>query len=160
MPTYEKPASARLVARRTAKIAWNKAEVDRLYAGIADGMIGLVERIGADASAHAPRDPEAAAARGVPMLADTARTSVFVDGKLVQGTGQRMASRNKPRGARTPAGQVVAFVMFDSPIAHLVELGTVRMRARPFLLPAFGRGVPGVPDAVLSGMRKSLGRKR
>lgn len=160
MPTYEKTPSAKLVARREAKIAWNKAEVDRLYAGMADGMIGLVERIAADASAHAPRDPEAAAARGVRMLADTARTAVFADGKLVSGTGERMASRNKPRGARTPAGQVVAFVMFDSPLAHLVELGTVKMAARPFLLPAFNRGVPGVPDAVLSGLHRQLRGRR
>jgi hypothetical protein len=145
-------AAFRTVERRGAKIVWNRQALDELTAGMADGLEEVLVGVRDDAAASAPRDPEKAAGRGVPMMADTGRVAVYAAGKLVSGTAERSASGNKPRGARTPADQVVGFVMFDSPISHFAEEGTVKERARPFLLPAFNRGVGGIPPAVLGGM--------
>jgi hypothetical protein len=150
----------RTVTRREVKIQYNKAAVDALYAGVADGVIELLGTIRDDAVTHAPRDAEKAAKRGVPMMADTARVAVYVAGKLVSGTGERTAAGNKPKGAKTPADQVVGFVMFDSPIAHFAELGTVKEVARPFLLPAFNRGIPGAEKVLIPAMGKRLGAVR
>ena len=144
----------RTVTRRDVRIQYNKAAVDALYAGVADGVIELLEGIRDDAVANAPRDPEKAAERGVPMMADTGRVAVYALGKLVSGTGERTASGNKPRGAKTPADQVVGFVMFDAPISHFAELGTVKEVAHPFLLPAWNRGIPGAEKVLVPAMGK------
>ena len=96
-----KAPSAKLVARRGAAIVMNKAAVDELYAGMADGLIDLGNEIIDEAVKRAPRDPVIAAKRGVPMMADTGFTSVWgpVGGKsrLLHGSAQVAASRNKPR---------------------------------------------------------------
>jgi len=146
----------RTVTRRNVKIQYNKAAVDALYAGVADGVIELLTAVRDDAVARAPRDPETAARRGVPMMADTARVAVYAAGKLVSGTGERTASGNKPKGAKTPADQIVGFVMFDSPISHFAELGTIKEVARPFLLPAFSAHIQDAARCVLPAIRKRM----
>jgi hypothetical protein len=147
---------ARLIGRRQAKIVWNKSALDAMYAGMADGLIEIGERIIADARDTAPRDPEAARVRGVPMMADTGFISVWGQGKLVHGSAQVAASKNKPRGVRTPKDQVVLVAAFASPIAHFNELGTVKMVAHPFLLPAFNRGVPGAEKVLVPAVGKRV----
>jgi hypothetical protein len=146
----------RTVTRREVKIQYSKAAVDALYAGVVDGVSEVLTTIRDDAVAHAPRDPEKAAERGVPMMADTARVAVYAMGKLVSGTGERTAAGNKPKGAKTPADQVVGFVMFDSPLSHFAELGTIKEVARPFLLPAFGRHIQDAGRCVLPAIRKRI----
>ena len=69
-------------------------------------------------------------------MSRTGYVTVFGQGKLVHGSGQVAAAKNKPRGVRTPKDQVVMIAAFASPIAHLQELGTVKMAAHPFLAPA------------------------
>jgi hypothetical protein len=150
----------RTVTRREGKIVYAKAAVDALYAGVTDGVIELLETIRDEAVANAPRDPETAAERGVPMMADTARVAVYAMGKLVSGTGERTAAGNKPKGAKTPADQIVGFVMFDSPIAHFAELGTIREVARPFLLPSFNRHIADAGKCVLPAIAKRLAAVR
>jgi hypothetical protein len=145
---------ARSVARREAKIVYNKAAIDALYAGMADGLIELGERIIADASERAPKDAAAAAARGVPMLKDTGFISVWGQGKLVHGSAQVAASKNKPRGVRTPKDQVVLVAGFSSPIAHLQELGTVKMTANPFLTPALMANIANAGPYVTGAMSR------
>lgn len=148
--------SFRTVTRRETKMVWNKAAVDALYAGMTDAVIEITGQTRDDYAANAPRDPETARARGVPMMADTARIAVYAMGKLVSGTGERTASGNKPRGAKTPADQVVGFVMVDSPIAHLQELGTINMPAHPTLIPAFNRNIGGLAGIVVPAMGKRV----
>ena len=149
-------ATFRTVQRREVKIQYNRAAVDALYGGVVDGVIELLQTVRDDFAANAPRDAEIAAKRGVPMMADMGRVAVYVGGKLVAGTGERTAAGNKPRGAKTPADQVVGFVMVDSPIAHFAELGTVNEIARPTLLPAFNRRLPGAEKVLVPAMGKRL----
>lgn len=153
MPSPDRP-SEKLVARRAAKIVMNKDAIDKLYAGMADGLIELGERIIAQASQHAPYDAEAARKRGVPMMRDTGRVAVFGQGKLVYGRSDIAAARNRPRGVRTPKDQVVMIAAFDSPIAHLQELGTVKMRAHPFLAPALMANIPNAGAYIKGAMSR------
>jgi hypothetical protein len=153
----------RTVTRRETKIVYNKAAVDALYAGVADAVIELCTTV-RDEAARGPggsgvgslRDPAAAAEHDVPMMLDTGRVAIYALGKLVSGTGERTAAGNKPRGAATPADQVVGFVMFDSPLSHFAELGTINEPARPFLLPAFEAHVQDAGKLVLPAIRKRV----
>jgi hypothetical protein len=150
----------RTVTRRGTQVVLNHDALDATQMGIADGIGEMLTIARDDAAAHAPRDPELATRRGVPMMADTGRVAVYVDGKLVMGTGERTAAGNKPKGAKTPAGQVVGFLMFDSPVAHFAEQGTVKEAARPFMLTAFNRALPDAAQHILPaiGKRMKLGR--
>jgi hypothetical protein len=159
------PATARVQGLRQARIVWNRDAVGAMVLGMADAMDEIMATIAEDAAAHAPKDAEIAAKRGVPMLKDTARTAVFAGGVnksgkaaslLVSGTTERTQSGNKPRGAKTPVDQVVGFVMFDNPLAHPQELGTVNMPAHPFLLPAFNRNVGGLAGIVVPAIGKRI----
>jgi len=164
MPTYT-PATPHVQGLRQARIVWNRDAVGAIVLGMADGVEQVMDAILADAEANAPEDAEAAAARGAPMLKDTGRVAVYAGGVnksgkaaslLVSGTTERTQAKNKPRGAKTPVDQVVGFVMFDSPLAHLQELGTVKMVAHPFLLPAFNAHVGGLAGIVVPAIGKRI----
>jgi hypothetical protein len=146
----------RTVTRREVTIAYNRAAVDALYAGVVDGVEEMLEQVRDDYAANAPRDPETAAERGVPMMADMGRVAVYAAGKLVAGTGERTAAGNKPKGAATPADQVVGFVMVDSPIAHFAELGTIHEVARPTLLPSFNRHIQDASKCILPSISRRI----
>jgi hypothetical protein len=152
----------RTVTRREVKIQYNLAAVNALYAGVTDGVTEVLTTIRDDASArarvelHPLEDAALRAKRGDPMIADTARVAVYAMGKLVSGTGKRTAAGNKPKGAKTPADQVVGFVMFDSWIAHFKELGTIKEIARPFLLPAWNAHIQDAARCVLPAIRKRI----
>ncbi len=153
MPSPKAP-SAKLLARRGAAIQWNKDAIDALHAGMADGLIELGNKIIADASAIAPRDPEKAAERGVPMMADTGFVSVWGMGKLVYGSAEVAASKNKPRGLKVPVDQVVMVAAFASPLSHFAELGTIKETPRPFLTPAVMANVGDAGDYVKGAMSR------
>jgi len=157
MPSPYRP-SARVIGLRNARMVRNKAGFDALYAGIADGLIELGEKIIADARERAPHDAAAAAKRGVPMMRDTGRVAVFAPvggkSKLVHGSTDVAAAKNRPRGVRTPNDQVVMIASFTSPLAHLQELGTVNMNAHPFLTPALMANVANAGPYVAGAMSR------
>ena len=155
-----KVASARTIANRKARVAMNRAALDELQRAMADGLLVLGEQIIAEARDNAPRDPEIAAKRGVPMMADTGHAVVYALGKKV---GGEEGETGKPRGMKTPADQAVLGVWFSSPLAHFAELGTIRERARPFLTPALTRNLgdtgPYVRRALAARARRQAARK-
>jgi len=150
MPSPKVP-SARVLANRQNRIVMHRESLDALQLGIADGMLEMGNGILADAVAHAPRDPVAAAARGVPEMADTGGVQIWALGKRAGGIWEK-----KPRGARIPKDEVVMIVGFGSPIAHFAEEGTIKEVARPFLLPAFNRGLPDADKFVVPAMGKRI----
>ena len=140
-----KVASARTVANRKARVVMNRAALDELQLAMADGLLRLGEQIIAEARDTAPRDPEIAAKRGVPMMADTGNLVVYALGKKVGGDE---GGTGKPRGMATPKDQAVLGVWFSSPLSHFAELGTLKERARPFLTPALARNLGDVGPYV------------
>jgi hypothetical protein len=153
MPSPPVP-SARVLQNRANRVVMNRAALDAAQLGIADGLIAIGAQIVADYAANAPRDPETAAARGVPMMADQGKFVVYALGKKVGGDE---GGTGKPRAMRTPKDQVVLGVWVASPLAHLVELGTVKMQARPTLLPSFDARLPGaaqlIPDNIAARIK-------
>jgi hypothetical protein len=146
-----KVASARTIANRRSRVIMNRSALDVLQLGMADGLLELGQRIIAEAQANAPRDPEAAAARGVPMMADTGHAVVYALGKKV---GGEEGGTGKPRGMKTPKDQAVLGVWFSSPLAHLNELGTIKMAAQPFLTPALMANIGDTGPYVQAAMNK------
>lgn len=148
MPSPKAP-SAKLLARRGAQVVMNKAALDAVQEGIADGAIQLGEAILADATANAPDAPP----YGVGLV-ESGTVAVWGLGKLVSGTTAKAAGKQKPRGLKLPKDQVVLLVAFGAPHAHLLERGTVKMPAHPFLLPAFNRNISGAERFVVPAMGK------
>lgn len=150
----------RTVTRREGKIVYNLAGVNAIYDGMAEGVGELMAEIRDEASAAArvelwpAEDAALRAKRGVGLMADTAWSSVWAMGKLVAGTGEKMASQNKPKGAKTPSDQIVGFVAFSSPLSHLKELGTIREPARAFLTPAVMANVGNAGEYVKGAMSR------
>lgn len=152
-----KIASARTIANRKARVVMNRAALDDLQRGMADGLLKVGERIIADARDNAPRDPETAERRGVPMMADTGHVVVYALGKKVGGDE---GNTGKPRAMKTPKDQVVLGVWFSSPLSHFAELGTIKQQAQPFLTPAIMANVGDAGPYVLAGMaRRAAGRR-
>lgn len=143
------PPSPRVLLNRQVRIDMHRTTLTALQLGMADALLEIGEAILADAVAHAPRDAEAAAARGVPMMADTGGVQVWALGKRAGGVWEK-----RPRGGATPHDQVVMFVGFGSPLAHFAELGTIKENARPFLLPAFNRHIGNLAGVVVPAMGK------
>jgi hypothetical protein len=148
-----KVASPKLIARRAARVVMNRAALDAAQLGMADALLEIGQRIIADASANAPRDPETAAKRGVPMMADTGHVVVYALGKKVGGDE---GNTGKPRGMKTAKGRADLGVWFSSPISHFAELGTIKEIARPFLTPAFNRNIAGAASTVVPAMGKRI----
>src|SRR5664280_889254 len=96
-----KIASARTIAHRNARVVMNRAALDELQLGMADGLLALGQQIIADASAsarhelHPEEDAALRAKRGVPMMADTGHCVVYALGKKV---GGEEGSLDKPYG--------------------------------------------------------------
>ena len=150
MPSPAVP-SARTLQNRANRVVMHHDSLDLLQMGIADGLAELGPVIVADYSEHAPRDPEIAQERGVPMMADAGSWQVWALGKRAAGDWQ-----NKPRGVGSSKNEVVLIVQVNSPIAHFAELGTVNEAARPSLLPAFIRHIPDAGRFVVPAMGKRM----
>ena len=171
---YSKAPSAKVAANRLAKVVMNRAALDDAVLGMADALLAVGQQVIDDAAANAPRDPGTAQKRGVPMMADTGVLGVWAAGKKVGGgmVGKPrvttvIESRSIPgtfrsvrRVASTPRDEAVLFVGFASPIAHFVELGTVKMLARPFLTPALSRNLPGLSETIEPAIGKRVKASR
>lgn len=143
----------------TKRVVMNRAALDAMALGLADGLLAMGTAILEDAVAHAPHDEEKAAERGVAPMRETGGVYVEVNGRKVGGNGNKPPSRTRSTrmgGYRSVKGAASMAVGFGSPIAHFAELGTVKENARPFLTPAFDRGLPGASDFVLPAVGKRL----
>jgi len=139
-------------ARAQVKVTLNEAALDEATLGMAEGLYALGIDIAAVASVLAHRDPVAAAARGVAMMADTAFVTVWVGGGQVLGPAMP-----RPRGGGGASRREAAmYVGFTSPLAHFNELGTVKMVAQPFLTPALNREMPSTAGHVLPAVGKRI----
>lgn len=143
-------ASARVIGNRKARVVLNRAALDQVQLGMADGLQEVGEAIIAEASARAPKLTGALAASGT--------VAVFALGKLVSGRTDIAAAKNK-RGVKVGKNEVVMILGFTDWKAHFAELGTIKERARPFLIPAFNGGIGGAAVAVPNGMRARAGGK-
>jgi len=153
MPSPKIP-SAKLLARRAAKVELNHAALDAITRAVADGAFELAKSIvsGADAPDATPFGEG---------LVDAGGVIAYVDRKLVatHSTGADQTVK-KPRAAKLGPG-IVVIGGYGFP-GRFQEGGTVNQPARPFLTPELMAELPDaeafvqaacVKHKVISAMR-------
>jgi len=110
------------MARKNNRMVLNRAALDAITLGLADGLLAL-----ADAVVAATKVPDAPVLGA--GLIEAGGTVAYVAGKKVGGTA------TKPKAMKVKTMGVAVAGGFPFP-ARFAELGTVNQPARPFLTPA------------------------
>jgi hypothetical protein len=141
-------------------------ELAKLREAVAYGMLNLGHAIETDTKretvvrgGHRSFNTDLTKA-GTPRVGGTLRRSIhtaaYLDGKQVGGVA------TDENGAATPdyaAGTgIKVFVGTNSGYGAYVELGTVKMPARPSLVPALLKNKGDAPALIAAGARKRLGQ--
>lgn len=143
---------------RRSRLEINRAALDEVQGGLADGVFDVARAILRVAESRAPDAPpfgEGLVSRGA--------AAVWVGKKRthqVRSDGQTATIR-KPRGSRRlDAAGITGIVGFGFP-AMFQELGTVNHRAQPFLTPSVSEVVGGEAQILLSkAMQRRLRGER
>ena len=130
------------MARKNNRIVLNRAALDAITLGMADGLLAL-----ADAVIAATKVPDAPVLGA--GLIETGGTVAYVLGKKVGG------SASKPKAMKVKSMGVAVAGGFGFP-AHFAELGTINEPARPFLTPALMATVPGAGPLVARAVARRL----
>ena len=131
------------MARANNRLVLNRAALDAITLGMADGLLVL-----ADAVVAAAEPPDAAPfGEG---LVTTGGTIAYVLGKKVGGSGVK-----KPTAMKVRKMGVAVAGGFGFP-ARFQELGTVNQPAHPFLTPALMATVPGAGPFIRAAVAKRL----
>jgi hypothetical protein len=118
---------------RRSRVVLNRAALDEIAGGLADGTFDIAAAIATRAAQRAPDEPPYGEG-----LVDHGGAAVWVDGrKVAEMTTGGVGSVNKPRGfvLKRAGSRIAAAVGFDFP-AMFQEAGTIRQPARPFVTPA------------------------
>lgn len=119
------------MARKNNRLVLNRAALDAITLGMADGLLALADAV--IAAAKVPDAPVLGAG-----LIEAGGTVAYVAGKKVGG------SATKPKALKVRTLGVAVAGGFPFP-ARFAEIGTVNQPARPFLTPAL---IATVPDAA------------
>lgn len=121
------------MAARRSRVEINRAALDEIEGGLADGVFDIARAIAVVAASRAPDAPPYGEG-----LTDAGGAAVWVRARKVResttGPGGKV---DKPRSLtlKSAGAAIVGVVGFGFP-GMFLELGTIRMRARPFLTPA------------------------
>jgi hypothetical protein len=130
------------MARRNNRVVLNRAALDAITLGMADGLLAL-----ADAVIAATKVPDAPVLGA--GLIEAGGTVAYVAGKKVGGTAK------KPKAMKVRTMGVAVAGGFPFP-ARFQELGTVNQPARPFLTPALMAMVPDAAPFIRAATAKRL----
>lgn len=136
------------MARANNRVVLNRACLDAITLGMADGLLALAEAV--IAAAQVPVDAAAAEREHRPELIETGGTIAYVLGKKVGGSGV-----TKPRAMKVRSLGVAIAGGFGFP-GHLEELGTINEPARPFLTPALMATLPDAGPFIEAAMANRL----
>jgi HK97 gp10 family phage protein len=126
----------------------NEGERRRMYEALAFGMLNLGLFI------------EGRAKQFVPVRTGNLRRSIhtvaFIDKKIIGRSGDELAPFGPADYSEEQDG-IGVIVGTNAGYGIFVELGTVRMSARPFLTPAAQEGVSQAPALIREGAEKHYG---
>lgn len=136
----------------------NAAAMRQVDVAFAHGLLNVGYAIERDAKREAPvRGGHRSFAPDGPVggtLRRSIHTAAFLDGERIGGSGN---DENGEPEADYPAGSgAQVFVGTNVGYGRYVELGTVKMPARPFLTPALLARRQDAPQLIAAGMRKHL----
>lgn len=131
------------VRRWVSKGVFVDIDVDPLLLVAADGVAEVLAAVIDEATPHAPDDPSTPGSR----IRESGGFAVYAFGQVLRVAGERQGYR-KPRGFRPDRNGIDGVAHFRSRLHHLHELGTVKMKARPYLGPARARVAPRVNEIL------------
>lgn len=140
-----------------SRVQLNRAALDEVYGGLADGVFGIASAIALEASRNAP--DETPFGEG---LVDHGGAAVWIKGRKVAEMttgGPPPIAKPKALKVRSKAGDVVGLVGFGFP-GRFQEMGTVHQPSRPFLTPAALRVVGRDANVILSKEMQARLRRR
>jgi hypothetical protein len=132
------------MAKVSTRVVLNRAALDALTRGVADGLGVMATTIVDDAR------PNDAPPYGEGLI-EAGDYGVWANGKKVDGTAA------KPRGAKVKKTEIVAIGGYGFP-ARFHEMGTIDTAAYPFLTPSLLRHQPHAGDFIRPSIRKVMGR--
>ncbi|HSW41755.1 MAG TPA: hypothetical protein VLM76_04530 [Patescibacteria group bacterium] len=135
-----------MAPRRNNRVVLNRAALDAVTLGMADGLLALADAV--IAAALVPDAP----AHGVGLI-EAGGTVAYVAGKKVGGAAR------KPSAMKVRSMGVAIAGGFPFP-ARFAELGTVNQPARPFLTPALLATVPDAEPFIRAATAKRLAALR
>ena len=130
------------MARRNNRVVLNRAALDAITLGMADGLLALADAV--VAATVVPDAPVLGAG-----LIETGGTVAYVAGKKVGGAA------SKPKAMKVRQMGVAVAGGFGFP-AHFAEFGTIREPARPFLTPALMSTVPAAGPYIATAVARRL----
>lgn len=130
------------MVRKNNRVVLNRAALDAVTLGMADGLLALADAV--IAATRAPDAPPLGAG-----LIETGGTVAYAFGKKVGGTAK------KPSAMKVKSMGVVVAGGFGYP-AHFAEFGTVNQPARPFLTPALMATLPDAGPYIAAGVYRRL----
>ena len=147
---------------RRSRVEVNRAALDEVNRGLADGIFDLARAVAVVASNDAPDSPYEPYPTGK-GLPEQGGALVYVGGKRTHEYSTGHPGRpNLPRGigVRKRIGEITGIVGFGFP-AMFNELGTVKMHAQPFVTPAASDVVGSQARVILSSaMERRLAGQR
>lgn len=146
------------MAAKRSRVVLNRAALNEIDGGLADGVFDIVRTIAVVAASRASDAPPYGEG-----LVDAGGAAVWVRGrKVAEMTTGPEGKVDKPRGLtlKSAGATIVGVVGFGFP-ALFVELGTILMRAIPFLTPAALEVLGSQVQLLLSkAMVRRLGGQR
>lgn len=131
------------VRRWVSKGVFVDLDVDPLLLVAADGVAEVLGAIIDEATPHAPDDPTTPGSR----IRERGGFAVYAFGQILRTQGEREGYR-KPKKFRPDRNGIDGVAHFRSRLHHLHELGTVNMKARPYLGPARAAVEPRVEQIL------------
>lgn len=139
MPSLKAP-SAKLLARRGAKMALNREALDQITRAAVDGAFELAKAI--VFGANVPDAPPFGEG-----LIETGGVIAYVDRKKVAEASKSGATIKRPRAAKLGKG-IVVIGGFGARHGHFAEFGTIHQPARPFLTPELMATLPDAGEFI------------
>jgi hypothetical protein len=141
------------------RVVLNRAALDAVTLGEADGLFELAKEIVLDAASQAPDSPYDPYPAGEGLVKQGGALA-YANGAKIAGWSQRGGQPAKPKALRGAGrGEIIVAGGFGFP-ALFVELGTLRTRAQPFLSPALDRRIREAAPYIERGVQARLAKVR
>jgi hypothetical protein len=147
------------VAKVNARVVLNRAALDAVTLGLADGLFDVARQIVTTARPPSDVETETPAehreeTRRSPLVRNGGAIA-WVSGRKIAGFSLDGRAPKKPREVRTPRGQIVAVAGFGFP-GRFTEFGTIHETPHPFLSPAIAETLPEAVPVLRAAMQTRL----
>ena len=136
-----------MASKVSVRVVTNRAALNAITLGLADGMQAIGERIvksarpPSDVGTETPAEAAEEKAERRPPLTKNGGAATWVNGRKVAGFGLDGKQPGKPRSAKLAKPGITMIAGFGFP-GRFHETGTIRQSAHPFLSPAAAEVYP------------------